>query len=266
MIVHLHASCWNEERMLPFFFRYYDSIVDHYYIHDNQSSDRSLEILSEHPRVTIFPLVLEGDSVCQAAFEQVNSFWHCSRGKADWVAVCNVDEFFWHPAGLHWYLRACKKEGITYLPSKGYEMVSDTFPAPSDLLTRTIRFGARNTVYDKPSFFNPDEITHSGFEMARHGASPEGNVVEPEKSEVLMLHYKHLGLEYLTARHAELNARLREKDRERTLGYHYDPEITLKRFEEFRTNAEEVVPETSSNLIRLKRTVVGPRVQPRRAA
>jgi hypothetical protein len=37
MIVHLHASCWNEERMLPFFCRYYDRFVDHYFIHDRAS-------------------------------------------------------------------------------------------------------------------------------------------------------------------------------------------------------------------------------------
>ena len=46
MIIHLHATCWNEEQMLPFFFRYYDRFVDRYYIHDNQSSDGSIEILS----------------------------------------------------------------------------------------------------------------------------------------------------------------------------------------------------------------------------
>ena len=45
VIIHLHATCWNEERMLPFFFRYYDRFVDRYFIHDNQSSDGSIEIL-----------------------------------------------------------------------------------------------------------------------------------------------------------------------------------------------------------------------------
>ena len=74
MIVHLHASCWNEERMLPLFFRYYDTFIDRYYIHDNGSDDGSLAILEAHPRVTILPLVLEGDPLCEAAFAQVNDF------------------------------------------------------------------------------------------------------------------------------------------------------------------------------------------------
>jgi hypothetical protein len=241
MKVHLHASCWNEERMLPFFFRHYDPVVDRYFIHDNGSSDRSLEMLAAHPRVTVLPLVLEGDSLCQAAFEKVNDFWLCSRGEADWVAVCNIDEFFHHP-DLPWYLAACRRRGITFIPTRGYEMVSDVFPAPGDDLSRTIRRGARAPHYDKPSFFNPDAITHSGFGMARHTAAPQGRVLVPDRQEVVMLHYKNLGLDYLTVRHAELGARMRELDRKKKWGFQYDPELTVRRFHEFRAAAREVVP------------------------
>ena len=34
-IVHYYAVCWNEEKMLPFMFQYYDQFVDHYTIYDN---------------------------------------------------------------------------------------------------------------------------------------------------------------------------------------------------------------------------------------
>lgn len=227
--------------MLPYFFRYYDPVVDRYVIHDNGSTDRSLEILAAHPRVTVVPLVLDGESLCQAAFEQVNQFWLGSRGVADWVAVCNIDEFFWHP-DLPWYLGACRRRGITWIPSRGYEMVSDRFPGPEDDLPRTIRQGARAPHYDKPSFFNPEAITHSGFAMARHTAHPQGHVRIPDRQEMVMLHYKNLGLDYVTSRHAELGARLRDLDRKKKWGFQYDPELTVRRFEEFRQAAREVVP------------------------
>jgi hypothetical protein len=241
MKVHLHASCWNEERMLPFFFRHYDPVVDRYFIHDNGSTDRSLELLAAHPKVTVLPLELEGESLCQAAFEKVNDFWLCSRGQADWVAVCNIDEFFYHQ-DLAWYLAACRRRGITFLPTRGYEMVSDTFPAPDHDLPRTIRHGTRAPHYDKPSFFNPDAITHSGFGMARHTAAPRGRVLVPDRPEMVMLHYKNLGLEYVRTRHAELGARMRELDRKKKWGFQYDPELTVQRFHEFRAAAREVVP------------------------
>lgn len=129
--------------MLPFFFRHYQPLVDHFFIHDNDSSDRSREICQQHGNVTVLPLVLEGDSLCQAAFEKVNQLWHVSRGQADWVAVCNIDEFFWHPDML-WYLEKCRKRGVSFVPSEGYEMVSETFPREEMNLAREIRFGTRH--------------------------------------------------------------------------------------------------------------------------
>lgn len=231
--------------MLPFFFRHYDPVVDRYFIHDNGSSDRSLELLAAHPRVTVLPLVLEGDSLCQAAFEKVNDFWLCSRGEADWVAVCNIDEFFHHP-DLPWYLDACRRRGITFIPTRGYEMVSAAFPGPADDLSCTIRHGARAPHYDKPSFFNPDAIIRSGFGMARHTAVPEGRVLLPDCPEMVMLHYKNLGLDYLTVRHAELGARMRELDRKKKWGFQYDPALTVQRYHEFRAAAREVVPSATA--------------------
>jgi len=239
MMVHLHASCWNEERMLPLFFRYYDTFVDRYFIHDNGSDDQSLEILAQHPRVTILPLVLEGDSLCESAFQKVNGLWKPSVGDADWVAVCNVDELFWHP-DLPWYLAQCRKRGITWIPSEGWEMVTEEFPDPDEHLPTTRREGVRFPQMDKPSFFNPQAITHSGFGMARHTAEPEGRVVVPERTEVQLLHYKHLGFEYTSARQAELGARLREKDKEKKWGFQYDPSLVEARFTELIAGKKEV--------------------------
>ena len=95
---------------------------------------------------------------------------------------------------------------------------------------------------DKPAFFNPDAITDSGFGIARHSCNPRGRVVRPPRDEILLLHYKHLGLDYLLARHAELDARRRSLDRERGYGYHYDPEVTMQRHTSYMQQAEELVP------------------------
>ena len=241
MIVHLHASCWNEARMLPFFFRHYDRFVDHYFIRDNQSDDASLEILAAHPRVTVQPLYLPGDSFAEAGLAQVNQFWWPSRGKADWIAVCNIDELFWHP-DLKGYLGECRDKGITFLGSSGYQMISTEFPAPGDDLPFAIRSGVPAPAYDKPSFFNPDAITNSGFAIGRHRAKPAGNVVRPAKEEILLLHYKYLGPEYVNVRNKELNARRRPRDIAKGYGAQYDPFVAHAQYESFRAKAREVVP------------------------
>ena len=35
MRVHLYSICWNDARILPYFFRHYDSLVDRYVIYDD---------------------------------------------------------------------------------------------------------------------------------------------------------------------------------------------------------------------------------------
>lgn len=246
--------------MLPFFFRHYDPIVDRYFIYDNQSTDGSLDILKAHPRVTILPLVIEGDSYVESANVQVNRFWHPSRGDADWVAVCNIDEFFWH-IDLAWYLRKCREKGITFLKSVGYQMVSECFPEPSDDLPKALRNGIRAEYIDKPAFFNPDAITETRFGVGRHACNPQGHVVFPRSDELYLLHYKHLGLDYVTGRHAELNARRRAGDVERRLGFHYDPELTIAEHAKLLTERRESVPADQSGWARARRRVFGPRIR-----
>src|SRR5688572_6249373 len=104
--VHLYALCWNEERMLPYFFRHYDSLVNRYFIFDNGSTDRSVEMLKLNPKVTLGSFKVEGDSFVIAALNHYNECWKQRRGQADWVIVCNIDEHIYHP-DLKSYLSKC---------------------------------------------------------------------------------------------------------------------------------------------------------------
>ena len=52
-MIYLYAICWNEEQILPFFFRHYDEIVDRYVIYDDGSSDRTVDICRVHPKVEL---------------------------------------------------------------------------------------------------------------------------------------------------------------------------------------------------------------------
>ncbi len=239
MKIHIHATCWNEIDMLPFFFRQYDPIVSRYFIYDDGSDDGSLQLLLAHPKVTVMPFELGGDSIIESAFARVNSLWWPSRNQADWVLVCNVDEFFWHK-DLPGYLQDCTTNGTTFLQAEGYQMISETFPPSGMDLTQFARSGARFKNMDKPAFFNPNEITDSGFGIARHSCMPVGNVVRPEKDEILLLHYKHLGVDYVFKRHEELRQRLRAGDRARNFGHHYSPETTRQRHDSYLEAAQEL--------------------------
>ncbi len=208
--IHLYALCWNEARILPFFFRHYDSIVDRYFIFDNGSTDGSLELLKKHTKVSIGAFSVEGPSFVLAAVDFYNHCWKQSRGQADWVIVCNIDEHLYH-ADLRAYLASLSPH-VSLIIAAGYEMVSDTFPPGNVVLSDHVRTGFRYQLYDKPAIFAPHSIKEINFTPGRHDAAPEGVVATPPAQEVKLLHYKCLGLVYFVARSNQLRPGLREID------------------------------------------------------
>lgn len=241
MKIHLYALCWNEIRMLPYFFRHYDAFVDQYTILDNGSDDGSIEYLSRRPNVRLGRFEVRGDSFVMDARRIYDQFWKDSRGKADWVIVCNIDEHF-HRPDMRAYLGACASRGITAIPSLGYNMVTDRFPAPDERLCDTIWGGARFLSTDKLGIFNPDRIRETNFRTGRHSSHAEGDVVYPDRIEVLLMHFKYLGIDYVLARHAELGARLKKADVSKKLGYHYfwDRETVENKFKDLQTRLVDV--------------------------
>ena len=242
MIIHVYAICWNEEKMLPYFFKHYDNIADQYFIFDNDSTDNSLSMLRSHPKVITDRFEIKGNSVLKSAQDLFNQFWKKSRGKADWVIICEADEHLFHP-NLRTYLQECTSKGITLVVPTGCNMVSDTFPNSNQLLYETVRYGVRNEWFDKPQIFNPNAIQEINFSPGRHAALPVGNVVKPPKSEVLLLHYKSLGLDYVNSRHSELKQRLLEGDIANGWGSHYlfDEQKNWQVFNDLKANSVKML-------------------------
>lgn len=146
--------------------------------------------------------------------------WQASRGKADWVVVTDIDEHLFHPDMLG-YLRRCQAEEVTAIRSLWYEMISDRFPDSDGRLIDEITQGCRSLGHSRLSIFNPNAVTATHFGPGRHQAWPEGHVVWPDSEEVLLLHYKQLGIDYVAKRSAELSEGMRTGDLERGWGSHY---------------------------------------------
>lgn len=226
--IHLHCLCWNDARMLPFFFRHYDPIVDRYFVFDNGSTDGALSLLENHGRVEVTHFDVPGDSFVEEECRLADTTWRGSD--ADWVIVTEIDEHLYHPQ-LTDYLQRCTDRGITAIRSIGYEMWSDTFPTGNQPLFEQVTVGVRSLPHDRLCIFNPKEITETNFGLGRHSAAPTGRVVWPDHREVLLLHYKGLGMDYLVARSGELKTGLRERDLAEGWGVHYTwspEEITAK--------------------------------------
>jgi len=236
--VHIYALCWNEERMLPYFFRHYDGVAERYFIFDNDSTDRSIEMLKTNPKVTLERFEIVGDSFVSAALKHYNECWKRSRGQADWVIVCNIDEHIYHP-NLKRYLRTCKNLGISLIIPYGYNMVSDRFPRTSRPLCERLKCGMREPSWDKPQIFDPNKISEINFAPGRHAADPVGEVITPRNARVKLLHYKYLGMEYLLRRNFELKSGLRPLDIKNRWGHQYlwDREANTEEYQRVKANS-----------------------------
>jgi len=206
--------------MLPHFFRHYDPFVSRYFVLDNGSTDGSLAILDAHPRVAVTHFDVTGDSFVDEERRLSDSIWRGSCGCSDWVIMVDIDEFIFNPEFVD-YLVECTKAGVTVLRSVGYEMVADQFPINPVPLVELITSGVRSIGHDKLCVFNPDALIETDFAVGRHNAAPKGRVIWPERRELLMLHYKHLGVEYVIQRSAELRSGLRTGDLEKGWGKQY---------------------------------------------
>jgi hypothetical protein len=146
--------------------------------------------------------------------------WQPAKGRADWTLVVDIDEHIHHP-DLRTYLQGCTEQGVTIVEAIGYEMVSDMFPDGDDPLHEQVQLGVRSEKQDKLVAFNPGAVVKTHYQPGRHEAYPEGRIVRPAAREVQLLHFKHLGLDYLARRSGELRTGLKDGDLEKQWGVQY---------------------------------------------
>lgn len=220
--VHLYTMSWNERRMLPFFFRHYDSWVERYVVFDDHSTDGTLDILRIHPRVEIRPLVRAvPESFVLSAQNIHNTCWKESRGIADWVIITAIDEHLYLPDFGNYLIR-CRKQGITAVPALGFDMMSESFPQGEQRLCDLVRMGEPAVAMSKLSLFDPNRITDTNYAVGRHTAEPRGRVCYPEEDRLLNLHFKNLGSDYVISRSRLLASGLGKTDRIHRWGAQYD--------------------------------------------
>jgi hypothetical protein len=239
---HVYAVCWNDLPMLPYFLRHYRPLGADFRIFDDGSTDGSLEYLHAQPDVEVAPFSNDGASFELSAVALYDEVWKRSRGQAEWVVVCDIDEHLYHP-DLATYLDRCRDFGVSAIPAVGYQMVADEFPSTELRLCDEIVRGARWAQMDKLMLFDPGAVDATNYGPGRHDADPRGRVVVPEVAEVKLLHYRYLGMEYILRRNRELGARLGPVDIKRKFGHRYrwDDARVRDDFDQFVANSTVVV-------------------------
>lgn len=241
-IVHYYAVCWNEERMLPFMFDHYEQFVDRFTIYDNYSDDGGEAIIRSRKDTHVVKFSMN-NTIDDSIYRRIkNNCWKRSRGKADWVIVCDMDEFLYHPEMAN-YLQVLAHKKVSLPKTEGYEMYSKVFPTHTTgtLLTDTVQNGIRSTWMDKRIIFDPHRIVEINYSVGAHQAEPTGIVRQNNDAPFKVLHFKHMGLDYLMDRYRKLGKRLSDYNRTNQFGTHY-----LAKQEELRAEMEQGLNEAKN--------------------
>lgn len=241
-VVHYYTVCWNEEKMLPFMFYHYDAFISKYIIYDNESTDASCQIIRKHPntRVVSFETTGFNDEVQNRI---KNQCWKASRGKADYVIVCDLDEFFYVP-DVNKFIEQLQSSNISLPYSIGYDMCCSKFPeyTISPSLTEKIRTGVQNKDYSKCIFFSPYKIVEINYEPGAHFCHPYGIVRSSERPLYKVLHYKYLGVDYVMERAIQYRMRMSSENIEKGYATQYleKEDAILKKIQDKIDNAKIV--------------------------
>ena len=206
MKINVYTLCYNEEVLIPYFFRHYGSIADRIVVYDNGSTDKSrdlVQLLGGELR----DLDTGGEHSDRAQTKLKSTCYYESRGKADWVIVVDMDEFLYHPdfSGL---LKSYMASGITMPKVLGFDMFSSAVPSGPGQIYEEIFHGWRYWMYNKFEVFHPS--IDINFSPGCHKAYPQGPVKMSDDAEIKLLHYRYLGAEYFKKRYVMRMNRISE--------------------------------------------------------
>ena len=212
MDIEIYTLCHQEAPMVPYFMRHY-SQYGQVFMFESHSTDRSRQIAEKMGAIIVD--LPTGNEVRDDIFTAMkNNCWRESR--ADWVIVCDMDEFVYHPDMLE-YLERLR---CTVIAPKTYEMFSDTFPTTKGQIYEEVCYGS--PIGSKYFMFKPTEITEMNFEVGSHSASPKGNVIINDSPEIICMHMRHLNIDYVVRRNAYFKSRRSQINKRNGWGTHVE--------------------------------------------
>lgn len=220
--IELFLLCFNEQRMIPHTLNYYTQFCNQITIFDNDSTDNSVELIKNFDSsIQIKRLDTGGEHREDILRDTRNTCW--KESNADFVIVCDMDEFLYHPSLVE-QLRVAREKKVAIPVVTGYNMIADTFPEDhSNLIMEQVQVGYKDRRFDKNIIFDPKQVKDINFRPGSHLCYPEfynASVVDA-LVEFKLLHYKYLDKSYLYNRHEMYSHRLSSINKENKWGAEY---------------------------------------------
>jgi hypothetical protein len=200
MKIDVYFTVYNDEVILPYFLKHYSSFANRIFAFYDESTDRTKEILSQNPKVTIIDVEEHGINEGYWTKKLWTKYENLSRGKADYVMLVDTDEFIYHP-NLIEVLKREKELGTQVIQPEGFFMMSDKFPTTNGQIYEEVKKGVPDFWSTKCCLFDPS--IYIRFRTGRHSiAKIQRNAIIKAGSEIgiKMLHYRYLGDKYIKER------------------------------------------------------------------
>lgn len=254
-----YAVIWNEEKILEFYLRHYSQYCDKMIFFDNESDDRSREIIESYPNTEIRTYNTNGAFNDAVHMQLKHDAISDAQGNCDYVIVGDCDEIIHHP-DLIGFLKSHLNKTAVFYPA-GYQMVANVFPQFDQQIYDEVKEGVPNPWYSKPILINPNMIHGFAWVGGQHEIEPDsffyGDIyhtvpksVRPEgaykdhewgkwkimhdllhifnKEPLKLLHYKFISAEYVTHKHIQYVNRNSESTIDIGAGSEYDKTSTLE--------------------------------------
>jgi hypothetical protein len=207
----------NESFLLPYFLRHYEQFAEKIFIFDDASDDDTREIAKANPKVELVEFSSSGiDDLQRAEFFSMQ-YRIQSRGKANWVACVDCDEFIYH-RDLRASLEYQWARDMKVLVGEGFQMLSSTLPCRNGQIYDEIKEGILDPVFSKVAFFNPSEDIL--FTPGRHGFLINGSSRATWESGFKFLHYRFLSPDFVVNRSKSNWSRFSKKNLDGGFGAH----------------------------------------------
>lgn len=237
----VYSLTFNESHFVKQFLKAYEE-AERIVIFDNESTDNTVELLQQDPRVEIRNNPTNGTIRDDRYLEIKNDWsnsdfpisWKEARGKADWVIVVDFDEIFCNAQKIgdeiimDLDLSYAESLGFDIIKPYGYNMIKADAPLYAEGHPYEYsKIGTRHEPNDKMCCFRPDRLEEINFFPGCHRAEPIGRGVKTEELKVChlkqykMLHYKWWNLEHYMERMAGYQTRMSEINKKRGWGWHY---------------------------------------------
>ena len=254
MKIDWYTLCYNEEFIIPWIVQYWEKIIHdgvdlHVYVYDNYSTDKSVEMLSKYPWITIAYFKTEGQNDLVQR-EIKSAAWKQSKGRADFVVVADFDEIIWGDS-LVSELQYMKDNGYNVMGMKWYAFCGDEVPTydSNKYLHQLVKKGYKQYInhtsrwghLGKFMLFDPNKVDDMGYSVGCHISNPTPRLDLYESDKVVQFHInKGFSEDYFVNRRKIMADNLSEVNRRSGMCFEYWKEEQASR-DEYRKYQEESI-------------------------